>query len=127
MPAPKIDAIAIHTEAHNAGMAAVGNLKVTPMVVADADPITRQFIPGGNQYVVEGGLCGFAWVSFKGNTAFGRAMKAAGLARPGTYGGLEVWVHGFGQSFARKECYARAYAAKLRELGFEARMGSRLD
>ena len=116
----------LHAIAHEAGMKAGNNALPTPMVVGDAD-IMGNPVPGGSRYYVSEGMCGFAWVSFKGNTSFGRAMKAAGLARPQYGGGLSVWVSEFGQSIERKEAYARAYAAVLREHGVEAYSGSRLD
>lgn len=94
---------------------------------------------------VEGGACGFAWVSMPGNTALGRAiMKEArreakqrfdSLGDPSYMGwskgypkGLSMWVSGYGQSMARKEAYARAYAEVLRNAGHErVYAGSRMD
>jgi hypothetical protein len=35
--------------------------------------------------------CGFAWVNFPGNTAFGRWAKKQGIARKSYNGGLDVW------------------------------------
>jgi hypothetical protein len=118
--------IALHSKAHAAGMAAGGAHTPTPMGVVEAD-IFGKPKPGAHVEVVHSGVCGFAWVSFKGNTSFGRAMKAAGLARKRYEGGLSVWVSEFGQSMERKEAYARAYAAVLREAGIEAYAGSRMD
>ena len=119
--------VALHSKAHAAGMAAGGAHTPRPMGVVAAD-IFGKPLPGAHVEVVESGVCGFAWVTFPGNTSFGRAMKAAGLARKRYEGGLCVWVGEFGQSMERKEAYARAYAAVLREAGIaDAYAGSRMD
>lgn len=112
-----LDVQLVHDLAHAAGMAAGNDAKPTPMRV----------VGQGCDEVVEGGPCGFAWVSFKGNTAFGRAMKKLNLASPGYPTGLQVWVGEFGQSMARKSAYARAYAAVLRGYGIDAYPQSRMD
>lgn len=120
------EVIALHTEAHHAGLHAGMNCRPTPMGVVQTD-IFGKPLPGAHVEVVESGVCGFAWVSFKGNTAFGRAMKKAGLARSHYPSGLSVWVSEFGQSMERKEAYARAYAEVLRKAGIQAYAGSRMD
>ena len=58
------------TQAHAAGMAALHAAEPTPMVVVGA----------GASYVVTDGVCGFAWVTCKGNTKFGRWAKASVVA-----------------------------------------------
>jgi hypothetical protein len=73
------------------------------------------------------GACGYASIRFKGNTAFGRAMKAAGLARKSATGGLYVWVREGGQSLERKEAYAQAYAGVLTAAGVSCWYESRMD
>lgn len=118
---------ALHAKAHAAGMVAGSNAQPTPMTVVQADALTGRPLPGATRYHVSEGACGFAWVSFKGNTSFGRAMKAAGLASKDYPTGLCVWVGEFGQSVERKERYARAYAGVLREAGIDCWPGSRLD
>jgi len=35
--------------------------------------------------------CGFAWISFPGNTPFGRWAKQAGIASKGYPTGLQIW------------------------------------
>lgn len=104
-------------QAHAAGMEALHAAEPTPMVVVGA----------GASYVIADGVCGFAWVTCKGNTKFGRWAKAAGVARPSIMGGLRIAVHEGGQSMARKEAYAQAYAATLRAAGVEAYAHARMD
>lgn len=99
--------------AQTAGLAAGNAAQCTPMVVGEV--------------VINDGVCGFAWVSFKGNTAFGRYMKKIGQARKAYGGGLQVWIGAFGQSMTRKEAYASAFAATLRAAGIDAFADSRMD
>lgn len=108
----------IHVEASTAGAEAAANCIPTPMVVTDR---------GGYREVVADGVCGFAWVTFPGNTAFGRAMKKAGIADTAYPKGLMVWISDYGQSMARKEAHARAYAEVLRKHGIKAYAASRMD
>lgn len=73
--------------------------------------------------------CGFAWISFAGNTAFGRWAKKTVGARKGYPTGLQVSIHDFSQSYERKS----AMASKMAEvLGTELNLsgiyaGGRLD
>lgn len=107
----------IFSAAHSAGMKALNDCIPVPMTVA-----------GGNrEWYVSEGACGFAWVEFAGNTAFGRWAKKTGNARPHYPSGLSVWVGEGGQSIARKEAYAQAFANVLRDFGIKAYAGSRLD
>lgn len=112
-------------KAHEAGLDAGFACRPTPMIVTDE--VRKQ------SWRVDGGACGFAWITFKGNTTFGRwASKATGLPcgriGDGYPTGKQVWVSEFGQSVDRKEAYARAFAKVLRDGGVtDAYAGSRLD
>jgi hypothetical protein len=109
---------ALHKEADAVGKAAADACVPQAMVV----------VGGGREYHVPEGVCGFAWVHFAGNKPFGRWAKKAGLARPAYSGGLDMWVGAYGQSMARKEAYARAYAQVLNANGVdEAYADSRMD
>lgn len=82
---------------------------------------------GGN-WEVSGGVCGFAWLEFAGNTAFGKWAKETQIARAGYPTGLRVSCWEFGQSLTRKEHWAVAVANYLREeLHIEIRACSRID
>lgn len=118
-------------KALDAGNAAAAACTPTPMIVGTAKAI---FGPGADDidyskptYYVGSGVCGFAWVTFKGNTGFGRWAKKAGIAKPAYGGGLMYRVSGYGQSLERKEAYARAFAAVLTEAGITAYAQSRMD
>jgi hypothetical protein len=121
----------IHDECHAAGMTAGIKCRPIPMMVGEAKSIFSNEIDYTKQtYLLDEGACGFAWVTiYPGNSKLANAYKKLGLARPAYGGGVQHWITEFGQSAARKEAYARAYAAKLRELTGEERiyMGSRLD
>lgn len=115
-------------KAEAAGNAAALAATPTPMVVGTAKSLfDDSFDPTQPTYFVSEGVCGFAWVKFPGNTAFGRWAKASGLARAAYGGGLQVRANVGGQSLARKEAWAYAYAAVLRDEGVEAYAESRMD
>lgn len=120
---------ALHAKAHAAGRAAGEAATPTPMVVVqrenpldDTSPVVKTYAP------VADGLCGFAWIRIRpGNSSYARWAKKTLGAHSGYYGGTEIWVDGFGQSVARKEAYARAYAEVLQAAGISAYPDSRLD
>ena len=114
----------IHKVAQSAGLEAGMNALPAPMTVFEADLVGN---PIGRSWTVSEGACGFAWVTFAGNTPWGRWAKAQGIASKGYPKGLQIWVSEFNQSVERKEAYAQAYAKVLREHGIEAYAHSRLD
>lgn len=89
----------------------------------DSSPVIRQYEP------VTEGPCGFAWVTVNpANSSFAIWAKKNHGWKPAYGGGVQYWVGIFGQSMARKEAFARAFAAVLRdELGVRAYAGSRMD
>lgn len=118
----------IWQEAVAAGTAAGESAIPAPMVVGESTSVFGSEIDFSKPtYYVSEGVCGFASIHFKGNTAFGRWAKKSGLARNGYGGGLYVWVREFGQSLTRKEAYASAFAEVLRKNGIEVWIDSRLD
>lgn len=119
---------ALFAKARAAGLAAGEAMTPTPMVVRqhaspldDASPVTKSWF-------VSEGPCGFAWITLRpGTSPAARFAKKALGARKGYHGGMEIWVGEFGQSIARKEAFARAFADVLTEAGFTAYAGSRMD
>jgi hypothetical protein len=77
----------------------------------------------------KGGCCGFAWVNVyhirKNEDKV--PLAAAGFKRNDYEKCQQLWVSGFGQSIDMKETYAYAYAVVLKNLGFTAYAGSRMD
>ncbi len=114
----------IHKVAQSAGLEAGMNALPEPMTVTESDLMGN---PIGRSWTVSEGACGFAWVTFAGNTAWGKWAKAQGIASKGYPKGLQIWVSEFNQSVERKEACAQAYAKVLREHGIEAYAHSRLD
>lgn len=117
------------SKAVSAGIAAGEAAIPTPMIVAEGDVCVNgeSVIPKGQAWYVSEGACGFAWVTFPGNTAFGRWAKKAGFASKHYPSGLSYWVSHGGQSVDRKEAFARAMAQVLRDGGIDAHADSRLD
>lgn len=123
----KVDYQAIYDEADRAGKAAAEAHTPTPMVVAQhANPLDDSS-PVKQSWTVPQGACGFAWISFKGNTAWARWAKKQNLTSKDYPTGLLIWVSDYGQSIELKEKYAGAFAKVLRDHGITAYSGSRLD
>lgn len=121
---------AIYQEANQAGIDAVSKLEVIPMIVSEADPISGRPTHGGKSWFVADGVCGFAWVSIRpGNCPFANWLKKSGKARTDSYsGGVQIWISDYNQSMQKKETYAAAFAAVIREkLGIHCYSGSRMD
>lgn len=119
---------AVWAKADAAGKAAAEKAKPTPMIVGTAKGLFSNEIDETQPvYYVAGGVCGFAWVSFKGNTGFGRWAKAEGLARKAYGGGLQNWISGYGQSMETKMAYANAFAVTLQAEGITAYANCRMD
>lgn len=77
--------------------------------------------------------CGFAWATLRpARGKFYKALKDAGIARPGVYGGAEISVSldfpgPLCQSMDLKEAGVRRYCEVLRENGIDVWMKSRSD
>jgi hypothetical protein len=118
----------IYTEALAAGRKAGEAHRPVPMrVVQQANPFDAASPVVKDFGVYSDGVCGFAWVQFAGNTAFGRWAKRMGLARPAYPKGLSIWVSEYNQSMEKKDAHARAFAAVLNDYGIRAYPMSRMD
>lgn len=131
---------ALAARAEAAGLAAGEAAIPAPIEVYEAEGLSNRRAEGGRSWYVSEGVCGFAWIKVRPATSsFARWARASNLALRewdgSTYpawgtaygGGLSRSVYEFGQSLTRKEAFARAYAATLREAGINATTGSRLD
>jgi len=106
-------------------------LEAKEAAYAAADDFFRQRLNGVDQYA-----CGFAWVNIwehngvkiKGNTKLGKMLKAAGVRQDYTKA-FQIWnPSGLGvQHVECKSVGAPAAAAVLKQSGFTAHAGSRLD
>lgn len=126
----------IAKQAHIAGMNAVNNLKVVPMLVGQAKSLFSDEIDmtKPTEYVADG-VCGFAWIDIypthKGNTKDGKAERklyeSIGFTKDDYKKCYSLWVREFNQSMQKKETYATAYAAILQIHNIRAYSGSRMD
>ena len=120
----------IYSEAHALGIKAGNECSPTPMVVGTpTTPLGNDIDYSKDTYYVSDGVCGFAWVNIKpARGGFVKYLKENDIGRKDSYyGGYTVWVSGFGQSLARKEAYARAFAKHLEQNGVTAIAMSRMD
>ena len=115
--------------AHLMGMDAGRDASVTPMIVGSpSTPFGSDIDYSKPTYFVEGGVCGFAGVVIKpARGKFVSYLKSIGIGNIHYYGGYYVSVREFGQSLARKEAYAEAYAKVLSEVGMRCYVDSRMD
>ena len=122
-------AAALYEKAHAAGLAALAAATPVPMVVGEAVGLSDKIDYSKPTYYVADGVCGFAWVTISpARGPFVTWCKKNGVrGHAGYYGGYEIWVSEGGQSMQRKEAYAGAFAAVLREVGINAYPGSRMD
>lgn len=121
---------AMFQRAHEAGMKAGNDCKPTPMVVQQHASPLDDTSPVNQQWYVGEGACGFAWIKIgDARQPFCRWLKKTGKVRERSYGGgYSIWVGEFGQSIARKEAYAQAFAEVLRQGGIQRVYAqSRLD
>lgn len=83
----------------------------------------------GEFWIEREGPCGFAWVNVKpGNSRFARWLVKTGKAQKAYYGGVDIWISDYNQSYIRKKCHADNLARLLREnLDIKATSHSRLD
>lgn len=113
--------------AYAAGRAAGEKCVPTPVGWVQGDILTGRPVPGAAVERCNEGVCGFAWVRLKGNTAFGRWARKAGHARPGYPSGLNISTRLMTQSMERNEAAACAMRDVLREAGIDCWMESRID
>lgn len=117
----------LYAQADAAGRKAVADLKVTPMVLQEVDIFDKPYA-GSKTYFVEDGACGFAWVTIRpANCAFAKWLRLKNLGDKAYGGGVQIWVSDFNQSVQKKEAYADAFAAVLKDYGIKAFSNSRLD
>ena len=125
----KVECEKLLERAHLMGMDAGRDASVTPMIVGSpSTPFGSDIDYSKKTYFVEGGACGFAGVVIKpARGKFVSYLKSIGIGNKHYYGGYYVSVREFGQSLARKEAYAEAYAKVLSEEGMRCYVDSRMD
>ncbi len=110
-------------KAYLAGVDAGEGCQPSEMVVRSTDlngKVTLHHIPEGP--------CGFAWIVIRpGNCAAANYAKKHLGASKHYYGGIQIWVGEYNQSYERKMAHADAYARVLKDAGIKASSGGRLD
>lgn len=134
-------AIEFFEKAKQAGLEALNACTPVPMTVQQRVSPLDDNSPVVQEWRVDGGVCGFAWITFKANTPENRKFLA-GLKKADLVGnvndnrewskslsgpGYMFWVREGGQSMQKKEAYAYAFVKSLRENGIEAYSHSRID
>lgn len=111
----------IYKEARAAGLKAVAEIVIEPMVVVDSR--TKQ------KWTIEDGPCGFAWVVIKpSNCSFAKYMiENKGGHKRDDEPGVMYWISNFNQSMEKKSAYAYAFAQSLRDNGIKAYAAERMD
>ena len=118
----------LFNEARMAGIKAVLECKVTPMIVQQHSNMADDSSPVTKSWFVEDGVCGFASINIRpGNCPAANYAKKHLGASKAYYGGVSIWVHEFNQSLQKKEAYASAFPAVLHNAGIWAHCNSRMD
>ena len=127
---PAVDYAALFNRAHAAGMEAGNACVPVPMQVVqrenpldDTSRVVKAYAP------VMDGVCGFAYVIVRdARTAAAKAfVKHAGARVSSYHKGAVLSVWEFNQSLERKEKFATAYAAVLKQAGIDCYADSRMD
>lgn len=118
----------IYHAAQAKGCLAAAKTGPAPMLVQQHENMMDDSSPVAKQWLVPGGVCGFAWVVVRpGTSSFARWLVKHDHARPHDYGGVSIWIGGYGQSMEKKEAHASAMAAYLCRVGIKAHAQSRMD
>lgn len=118
---------ALFAAARVAGLEAGAAAVPVPMVVTQRASPLNDASAVVNRYVAPDGVCGFAGVIVAGNSSFGRFAKRASIGRNNYGGGIYIRIPDHGQSLARKEAHAAAFAQVLNANGVDAYVDSRMD
>ena len=129
----KNDNYKILEEAKRAGEKAAELVKPIPMVLFSEDLFGNR--TSSEEYIVEDGVCGFAWINIRPASPQGRRdcpfVKYLRSIEEGRYSNIskswQIWVSGYNQSMTRKEAYAEAFTNVLNKYGIKAYSNSRLD
>lgn len=129
----KVQFAKVFAEAQAAGQAAFDGAVPVPMAVQSAD-LFEEFDFNKPYEVIADGVCGFAWVNVyvDGRSKVAKVMKEFGL-KSDYYDGYQFSSYvvapsgGGSQSMQRKEAACGAFAKVLRDYGFSAYVGSRMD
>ena len=107
----------MYQEANKAGAVAAADTGVQMLTITDGVQVFKPFP-----------ICGFGWVNVRpGNCAFANWLKKAGLARKAYYGGVDIWISDYDQSYDQKHAHAVAMGKVFADHGIRAYGTGRLD
>lgn len=124
----------VFAEARAAAEAAFQAANPVPMAVQSSG-LNEGFDWNKPYEVVSDGVCGFAWVNVyvDGRSKVAKDLKQFGAKKDNYGGGYMFWSSEVApsarasQSMQRKEAACGAFAKVLRDYGFSAYVGSRMD
>ena len=130
----KVEFAKVFAEAQAAAEAAFQAAKPVPMAVQSSG-LNEGFDWNKPYEVVSDGVCGFAWVNVyvDGRSKVAKDLKQFGAKKDDYQGGYMFWSSDVApsarssQSMQRKEAACGAFAKVLRDYGFKAYVGSRMD
>jgi hypothetical protein len=118
----------VYDAAMRAGQEAGDKHTPRPMVVSQHSNPLDDNSTIQEQWIVNSGVCGFAWVIVKpGTSSFARWLVKQGLGGKHYYGGVRIWIGDYRQSYEKKVAHAGAMAKHLQNVGIRAYSDSRLD
>lgn len=118
----------IWNEAHKAGAEAADDCTPEPMVIQERENQWDDDSPVKKSYFVPQGVCGFAWIIVRPATCgFARWCRKNKGTSKAYYGGEQIWISAYGQSYEKKKAYAGAFAATLYDYDIKAYSAGRLD
>lgn len=124
----KADFADLFGRAYQAGMEALRKMVPVPMTVQRHENQLDDTSRVVQEWFVEDGVCGFAWVNVTpGTSAFAKWLKTTDRAHKSYYGGVDVWISEGNQSMQKKEAFAHAFAKVLNDAGIKAYTMSRMD
>lgn len=111
-----------------ANFARVWQLACAKGMLAGEEHNPRPMRVTGDPNTYMDGVCGFAWLWMKGNTAFAKWAAKEGLVSSAYPTGVQHWISAFNQSYERKVACAQAMANVIEaELGIDVIARGRLD
>lgn len=123
----KVDFESLYKKACEVAHEAVMKHIPTPMVVSEHENMFDDNSPVKNSYYVADGICGFASIRMKLNTAFGKWMVKNGYAEKSMYGGAYLWVSQYNQSYEKKSKFAYKFCEFMKQNGIDCYAETRLD
>ena len=119
---------ALYDKAVAAAEKAYAKCVPVPMVVAQHSNMADDNSPIEKSWFVEGGVCGFAWVTIHpGTCSFARWLVKHDLGSKAYRGGVSVWAGPKDQSMARKTAWAKGFAGVVGDAGIKCYVHSQID